>query len=101
RARAFAVQIQIADMKLFARAMQFCFVAAIDSTSKTKLRVVRDLECIVVILCLDHGEHWTKDLFLLDRRTWLDVCNHCRFDEEALLAIRTTAGHDASTFTLP
>src|SRR6185369_1984186 len=50
RAGALAIQIQVADMKLFARAMQLCFVAAVDSPSQTELRVVCNLECVVVIL---------------------------------------------------
>src|SRR6185503_15922069 len=73
RAGALAIQIKIPDVKLAARAIQFRFVLTVNSASQTKLRVVRDLQSVVVILSLDHGEYWSKDLFLFDRRTWLHV----------------------------
>src|SRR5262245_21843954 len=101
RARTLAIQIQIADMKLFTRAMQLCFVATVDGSGETKLRVVRDLECVVVVLCLDHCQHWTKDFFLLDRRTCFHVRYHSRLNKESLFAIRTTTRNHTSTFTLP
>src|SRR5215213_811375 len=100
RAGALPVQIEIADMKLSARAMELCFISAVNRTRQTKLRIVRDFQCIVVVLCLDHREHWSKNLFLLDRRTWLHVRDYSRLDKEPLLAIGTAANQNPATFTL-
>src|SRR5690349_12882217 len=100
-AGALAIQIQVPDMKLSARAIEFGFVVTVNSASQTKLRIVRDLQRIVVIVCFDHGEHGSKYLFLLDRRTRLDVSDHSRLDEKSLLTIGTAADQYASTFTLP
>src|SRR3954449_258153 len=71
RARALTIQIQVPDMKLSTRALEFRLVIAVNRARQTKLRIVRDLERVVVILRLDHGEHWPEDLFLLDRRAGL------------------------------
>src|SRR6185369_11392239 len=101
RAGALTIQIQVPDMKLFARAIQLRFVSAVNRACQTKLRVVRDLERVVVVLGLDDREHWSKDLFLLDRRARLDVRDDSRLDEEALLAIGTAADQNAPAFALP
>ena len=45
------------------------------------------LQRVVVVLRFDDCQHWSKDLFLLDRRAGLHVRDHGRFDEEALLAV--------------
>src|SRR6185369_13118367 len=95
RAGALTIQIQVPDMKLSARAIQLRFVITVNRARQTKLRVVRDLERVVVVLGLDDREHWSKDLFLLDRRTRLHVCDHGRLDEEALLAIGTATNQNA------
>src|SRR6185369_5031395 len=101
RAGALTIQIQIPDVKLFARAIQLRFVSAVNRARQTKLRVVRDLERVVVVLSLDDREHWSKDLLLLDRRARLHISDYSRLNEEALLAIGTAADQNAPTFTLP
>src|SRR5689334_515238 len=100
RAGALPIQIKIPDVKLLARALQLRFVSAVNGARQTKLRVVRDLQRIVIILRLDHGEHWAKNLFLLDRVAWLHVGDYSRFDEEPLFAVRSAAGNYTSAFTL-
>ena len=87
RAGAFAIQIKISDMKLSTRSLQFRFVRAVNRASQTKLRIVRDVQRIVVILSLDDRQHWSKDLFLLDRVRPVYVSDHGRLDEESLLAV--------------
>src|ERR1043166_862645 len=87
RARALAIEVQIADVKLPACALELRFIAAVNRARQAKLRVVRDLQRVVVILRFDYREHWSKDLLLLDRRTRFHVCNHGRFDEKSLLAV--------------
>src|SRR5215213_10955158 len=99
-AGALTIQIKIPDMKLSARAIELRFVLAVNSARQPKLRVVRDLQRVVVVLCLDNCEHRPKDFFLLYRRTRLHVRNHSRLDEEALLAVRAAANQNAPTFTL-
>src|SRR5215213_11594840 len=100
RAGTLTVQIQIPDVKLSARAIQLCFVTTVNGARQTKLRVVRDLERVVVALSLDDREHWSKDLLLLDRRARLHVCDHGRLNEEPLLAIGTATNQNAPAFTL-
>ena len=69
RAGALAIQVQIADMKFVARAIQFRFVARVDRASQAELRVVGDAQSVVVIIRFDDRQHRTKYFFLLDRRS--------------------------------
>src|SRR5438034_7128116 len=100
RAGAFAIQVQIADMKLTPGLLQLFFVGAVDGSSQTELGVIGDPQSIVVILRLDYGQHRSKNFFLLDSPARLHIGDDRRLDKEALFAIGSAASDDAPTLGL-
>src|SRR6185295_11728677 len=100
RAGALAVEVEVADMKLPARAFELFLVSTVDGASQTKLRVVSNLQRVVIILRFDNCQHRTKYFFLFDRRARLYISNHGRLNEETLLAIRAAAAHNSPAFAL-
>src|SRR3954470_17527640 len=100
RARTLAIQIQIPDVKLLARAMKLRLVRTVYSASETILRVIRNLQSVVVVVSLDHSQHGAEDLFLLDRRAGFHIRDHGRLDKESLLAARPAASQHPPAFTL-
>ncbi len=87
RARAFAIQVQVADVKLSACALKFRFIRAVNRARQSILRVIRYLLSVVVILSFDNCEHRTEDLFLFDRCAGFDVGDDSRLDKVSLLAV--------------
>jgi len=51
---AFAIEIEIADMKLSSRLGQLFLVGAVDRSSQTKLRIIRNPQRIVVVIRPNH-----------------------------------------------
>src|SRR5947209_588454 len=88
RARAFAIEVEIANMKFTPRAFELLRVVCIDSAGQTELRIVGNPERVVKILRANDCQHRPEDFFLLNGRARFDICNHCRLDEESLLAVR-------------
>ena len=95
RARAFTIEIQIADMKFTTSAFQLRLVVCVDGSGQTILRIVGDSQGVVEIICANDGQHRPEDFLLLDGRARFDIGNHGRFDEETLLAVRASAREDA------
>src|SRR5882672_9865983 len=98
RARALAIEIEIADVELAAGALDLRFVSRVNRAGQTKLRVVRDTQSIRIVVRFDHRQHRPEDLFLLDRRARIHVGDDRRLDKETLLAVRAAAGNDATAF---
>src|SRR5258707_15527499 len=99
-ARAFAIEIKIADVEFAARAFQPGFVSRVHRARQSELRIVGYPQRVIIVVCLDHCEYRSKDLFLLDRRTGFNVRNHSGLDKESLFAIRTAARHVPSALGL-
>src|SRR4030095_1739747 len=97
---ALAIQIQIADVKLIARPVQFLFIRTVDCACQSKLSIVRDFQSIVIIVCFYNREHRTEYFFLFDRGSRLYVGNYRRLDEVALLAVWASTPQHAAGFTL-
>src|SRR5204863_5524040 len=57
RTGALAIEIEIADEKLFARAVELLLVVGEDRTGESELRVVGDAQCVVEVLRLDDCQH--------------------------------------------
>ena len=98
RARAFAIEIEIANVEFMARAIKLCLITRINRAGQSKLSIVRDAQRIVVIIGFNHSEHWSKNFFLLDCRTGFRVRDNSRFNEVALFAIRTSASDHSAAF---
>src|SRR5436190_13617087 len=96
--RAFAIEIKVTDMKLSPGLGQSLFVSAVDRAGQAKLRIIRDSQRVVVVVCLNDRQHGSKNLFLFDGCTGLHVGNHSRLDKETLLAIGTAAAHYPAAF---
>src|SRR5258706_6278209 len=75
-AGAFAIEIEITDVKFTARVFQPGFVGRIDRARQAELRVIGYPQSVVIVVGLNHGEDGTKDLFLLDVRTMLYISNY-------------------------
>src|SRR6266498_2723472 len=60
RSSALPIQIKVADMKLSPRSLQLFFVRTINSSSQPELRVVGNLQCVVIVLSLNHCQHWSE-----------------------------------------
>src|SRR5437016_10643772 len=100
RTRAFAIDVEIADMELTDRALNLVTRAGIHSTSEAKFGVIRDLKRMVVVFGLDDRQHGPKDFFLLQLRFWRNVSNDRRLNEISFTSIRgaSAAGDHPSVF---
>src|ERR1043165_6950240 len=95
RACALAVEVEVADVELAARALQLLAVVRVDRAGQAVLRVVGDAERVVEVVRADAGEDGAEDFFLLDAVAGLHVGDDGRLDEEALLAVAAASRHDA------
>src|ERR1700682_3612973 len=98
-AGAFAIEIEIADMKLAPRPRKPFFVSTVDSSGQAKLRVIGDAQRVVIVVCFDHREYWSENLLLFNRRAGLYVGNNGWFDKETLFAIRPAAAQNTAAFS--
>src|SRR5258708_32345182 len=81
--RALAVQVEVAHVERAHGAIEFFARTGVDCAGQAELGVVRDFESMIEVARLDHYEHWTKDLFLLERGLRRDVGNHGRLNKIA------------------
>src|SRR5437763_3050393 len=100
RARALAVEVEVADVELAARALQLLAVVRVDRARQSVLRVVGDPKRVVEVIRTDAGEDGAKNLLLLDAVAGFYVGDDCRLDEEALLAVASAARDDATAVGL-
>src|SRR5208282_6236083 len=84
RSRAFAVQVEIADVELAHRAVEFLPRTGVHRARQSELGVVGDFEGVVEIARLDHNQHRAENFFLLQRRLRLNVGNHGGLNEISL-----------------
>src|ERR1700730_1729587 len=94
-----AIEIEVTDMKLASCPCKFFFVSTVNSSGQTELRVVRNPQRIVVVVCFDHCQYRSENLFLFNRRAGFYVGNDGRLDKEPLLAVRPAAGQNPATFS--
>jgi len=99
-ASAFAVQIQIANVKGFFGLLNLAFVFGIDRTRQSKFCIVRNLESFVKVFGFDDRQHRPKDLFLRDAGLRADIGDNCRLHEVAVARGAPAAEHHA-TFLPP
>src|SRR6185312_16886806 len=86
RARALAVDVEIADMELALGAGDTVAVGREERAGQAVLRVVGDGQRLVKVLRLDDRQHRPKNLFLRQPRRGRDIGDDGRRDEIALLA---------------
>src|ERR1700690_91836 len=58
RSRAFAVQVEVAYMKLAHGAVEFLARTGVDGTGESELGVVGDFEGVIEVARLDHYQRW-------------------------------------------
>ena len=73
RAGTFAVEIEIADMELFARLFDAFFVARKERAGQAVLCAIGDRERVREIFRLYHRQHRAENLLLRDPRVWRDI----------------------------
>src|ERR1700693_1153427 len=84
RARALAVQIQVAAEELPLPALEAPAVARVERARQAVLGVVGDGDSLVEVLHFQHGEHRPEDLFPRETVARLDLVHHRRPDEKAI-----------------
>src|ERR671933_1548511 len=101
RARALAVEVEVADVELAARALQLLAVVRVDRAGQAVLRVVGDPDGLVEVARADAGEDGAENLLLLDAVAGLHVGDDGRLDEVPLLAVAAAARDEAAAVLLP
>src|SRR5713226_2579185 len=91
-AGAFAIHVEIADVKFFSGALDFFRVLGINGAGEAKFRVVGHVQSFVKILRFGDGENGPENLFLENPRLRTDVGNHSWLDEIAIGASLFSAG---------
>jgi hypothetical protein len=86
RARALAIDVQVADVELLDRPRDLLFRAGIRRAGQAELGVVGDAQALVEVTALDHGQHRPEDLLLLDGVAGLHVGDDGRLQEVAFPA---------------
>ena len=85
RAGDLAVEIQVADVQVFAGALQALGHVREQAARQAKLGVVRHIHRLVEVARLDKGQHRAKDLFLRQARIGRNVGKDRRRREIALV----------------
>ena len=93
-ARAFTVQIEIADVKFTPRPLEIFLAGRKNRAGQTEFRIVGDLERVVEIPRLDHGQDWRKDLFLFESGPGRDVVDDRRLDIKTFRIVALAARND-------
>src|SRR5579864_7000024 len=96
RAGALAVDVEIADVEFMDGSVDLVAGTGVDGASESELGVVGDLKRVVETAGLDHGEHGSKDFFLLKLRLGLNIGNHGGLNKVALAGSAFAAGNEAS-----
>jgi len=75
----------------------FFRILRVHRAGQAKFRIVRDFQCLVVILRLDHREHGSEHFLLEDAHVGCHIREHRWLDEIAVVVARHlgggTAGH--------
>src|SRR5436305_7334161 len=81
RARALAVEVEVADVELAARALQLLAVVRVDGSGQAVLRAVGNPQRLVEVARADAGQDGAEDFLLLDAVARLHVGEDGRLDE--------------------
>src|SRR5579883_2593674 len=94
-ASAFAIEVEIAHMELLLRSLYALLVVRIDRAGQAILGAVRNLQCVIEILCFDDRQYRAKDLLLGNARLWGDISDN-RWLNEVARAMMTAAREQAT-----
>src|SRR5438309_11320151 len=100
RARALAIDVQVADVELAAGALDLVPRARVDSAREAELGVVGNFKRVVEAARFDDREHRAEDLFLLELGIRWDVRENRGLDEVPFAGFggALAAGEQASIF---
>src|SRR6059058_6069079 len=96
RAGTLPIEVEISYEEFILRTTDLLGIVCEDCAGQSKLGVIRNPQCVIKILRLDDSENGPEDLLLRDRRVRIDVSDHRRLDEVAILRMHFSAGDKAS-----